>query len=69
MKIYAVKSFFIKNAVLYPETSQKGDSPTGTFLGHLKKFSKHWFASIYKCLELINNMKTLLKFSCENSQL
>ena len=58
MKIYAAKSFFMKNAGLYPETSKKGGSPTGTFLG---QFSKHWFVSIYICLGLINNMKILLK--------
>ena len=68
MKIYAAKSIFMKNTGVYPETSQKGDSPTGAFLGHLQKFSKHWFTSIYICLELICNMKTLLKFSSENLQ-
>ena len=69
MKISAAKSLFMKNVGLYPETSQKGDSPTGTFLERLKKFSKHWFARIYICLELINNMKILLKLSGENPQL
>ena len=63
MKIYAAKPFCMKNAGLYPETSQKGDFPTGTFPG---QFSKHWFASIYISLGFTNNMKILLKFSWEN---